>query len=412
MMRGYRGILGAALLIAGLGPDLQPPVRPREPEPEPEPTTAEVDAMYAALVAAGIDAGRLAADVRGWPGEFMRRGRIELAARDLTAAGVADLDTNRAALKQATGLTYDEHAALLERVKSRASESVFTVRQLREAGVTMTPGLPDDMRVCVGKGMTFSRDGELVEITEPGDLRVGFKVNLSEPQTIDLNPMYELGAREVTLGDAAGRPLAHITLADRAVDHVSTTRPALSYDPVPRFRDQEVLRGPGLQIRDARTRARLSLRDLGDCLGIPHVELGEIERNLRPVSPDLWKLARVYLPALPEAMPPETAPMHQVGQDVRRILDRYLHPAGRCTCGAGGGDAGTCEWCVMDRRRSLREDRLTARATSAKYQQNRGEDDPGPTLEEATMLHLRDAEREHKREVRRAKQARKARRGW
>lgn len=272
--RPFRGILGAALLLAGLGPDLQPPPRPREPE-EPEPTTDELDAMHAALTAAGIDAGRLAADVRGWPREFMRRGRIELAARDLTAAGVGDIDRNRAALEQATGLTYAENLALLERVRARAvalGESVFTVRQLREAGVTVTPGLPDDMQLRVGAGLTISRDG------------------------------------------------------------------------------------------------------------IPVVELGEIERNIRPVGPALWTKARAVLPALPEVMPPETAlPRSITGTEPLVFnVDASLHPAGRCTCGAGGGDAGTCEWCVMDRHREDRVARKPAR----------------------------------KREVRRAKSARKARRGW
>lgn len=60
-----------------------------------------------------------------------------------------------------------------------------------------------------------------------------------------------------------------------------------------------------------------------------------------------------------------------------------LHPAGRCACGGGGG--GDCE-CVMDRRRSLREDRWERRTAASNV--------------------------ERKREVRRAKQARKARRGW
>ena len=76
--RPYNGILGLAAMIAGLGVDLTPP-----PPREPEPTEAELDAMFAALTAAGIDAGRLAADVHGWPREFMRRGQAELAARAL-----------------------------------------------------------------------------------------------------------------------------------------------------------------------------------------------------------------------------------------------------------------------------------------------------------------------------------------
>lgn len=147
-----------------------------------------------------------------------------------------------------------------------------------------------------------------------------------------------------------------------------------------------VPRGPGLQIRDARTAARMSLRDLGDRLGIPHIELGEVERNLRPVPPKLWIAARAILPGLPEKMPPETArPRTKAEQERdRATMDAFLHPAGRCTCGGGGG--GDCEWCVMDRRRALREDRWERRTAASNV--------------------------ERKREVQRAKQARKARRGW
>lgn len=46
-----------------------------------------------------------------------------------------------------------------------------------------------------------------------------------------------------------------------------------------------------------------------------------------------------------------------------RRLGSFLHPAGRCTCGGGG--EGTCDWCVMDRRRSAREDRPELRAEQA-----------------------------------------------
>lgn len=317
-MRGYRGILGAALLLAGLGPDFQPPPRPREPEPEPEPepTTAELDAMHAALIGAGIDAGRLAADMRGWPGEFMRRGRIELAARDLTATGVADLDRNRAALEQATGLTYDEHAALLDRLKACTSESVFTARQLREAGVTMTPGLPDDLRLRVGAPIAIADD-----IYDP-----------------DMSPEAQ-AKRE---------------------DWFNKLNP----------------RGPGLQIRDVRERRGMSLRDLAARLELTVVELGEYERNIRPVPPQLWAKARTVLPALPETMPPETALPRSFTGTERLVLnvDASLHPAGRCTC-AGEGQ---CEWCVMDQRRAAKAAEKPAR----------------------------------KRETRRTKQARKARRGW
>jgi len=168
-------------------------------------------------------------------------------------------------------------------------------------------------------------------------------------------------------------------------------------------------RGPGLQIRDARTRAGTSLRDLAAHLEIHVVEMGEIERNIRPVTADLWAKARAVLPALPEVMPPETAQPRAERQVL--VVDASLHPAGRCTCGAGGGDAGTCEWCVMDRRRSLREVRRPSSIPCTCT--------PDSTCQRCYMLGYNDAnpeeriaERARKREVRRAKQARKARRGW
>lgn len=165
------------------------------------------------------------------------------------------------------------------------------------------------------------------------------------------------------------------------------------------------IRGPGLQIRDARTRARLSLRDLGDRLGIGHVELGEMERNLRPVGPDLWAKAREVLPALPEVMPPETV-RPRAERPVLNV-DASLHPAGRCTC--GGGDGGTCEWCRMDQHRAKREERKRGRAVLRRpVAEMKGDPELNSILQEGILAH----DRALKRLTRRAKQARKARRGW
>lgn len=159
-------------------------------------------------------------------------------------------------------------------------------------------------------------------------------------------------------------------------------------------------RGPGQQIRDARTsdRARWSLRDLAECLEIPHVELSEIERNIRPVSLELWAKARELLPELPEVMPPETArPLTDGDREQARTFDAFLHPAGRCTCGRGGG--GSCEWCVMDQRRTKREDRLAWRAAPMQ------EDAPRDLLCANLIEHEKKA-KHHK-----AKQARRRRTG-
>lgn len=123
-------------------------------------------------------------------------------------------------------------------------------------------------------------------------------------------------------------------------------------------------RGPGLQIRDACERARMSLVYLARCLHISHVEFGEYERQIRPVTPELWDRARAILPDLPGAMPPETArrPEAEIERE-RAAVDAFLHPAGRCTCGGGG--TGDCEWCVMDRRREEKAARKPARKREA-----------------------------------------------
>ena len=47
-------------------------------------------------------------------------------------------------------------------------------------------------------------------------------------------------------------------------------------------------------------------------------------------------------------------------REVDRVVEKSLHPCGRCTCGVGGF-GGTCDWCVMDWRRMLREARHVRR---------------------------------------------------
>jgi hypothetical protein len=158
-------------------------------------------------------------------------------------------------------------------------------------------------------------------------------------------------------------------------------------------------RGPGLLIRDARTAARMSLIDLGARLGIHHVELGEFERHRRPVDAELWVKARAVFPTLPEVMPPQQT----VRPTVFVGVDAALHPAGRCTCGAGGA-GGTCEWCVMDQRREKREERLALRAAVKRPETSEGEP------ESTTVAVL--AERARKRRTHAEKQARRQRRGW
>lgn len=202
----------------------------------------------------------------------------------------------------------------------------------------------------------------------------------------------ETGEQELTGTADALRAAGVVLAADIPGDRRLTVRA-----PVPR--------GPGLQIRDARTAARMSLRDLGVRLGIGHVELGEMERNLRPVGPELWAKAREALPALPEAMPPETVRPRAERQVLN--VDASLHPAGRCTCGGGGG--GTCEWCRMDQHRVKREERKRGRAVLRRpVAEMKGDPELNSMLQEGILAY----DRARKRLTRQAKQARKARRGW
>ncbi len=88
-------------------------------------------------------------------------------------------------------------------------------------------------------------------------------------------------------------------------------------------------------------------------------------------------------------------------------FDAALHPAGRCTCGGGGG--GTCEWCRMDQHRAKREERKRGRAVLRRpVAEMKGDPEPNSMLQEGILAY----DRARKRLTRRAKQARKARRGW
>lgn len=68
-----------------------------------------------------------------------------------------------------------------------------------------------------------------------------------------------------------------------------------------------------------------------------NLRMGELARALR-CSPA--QLSCVELGEWKPSPPPSQADLE---------LDGALHPAGRCTCGGGGG--GDCEWCKMDQER-------------------------------------------------------------
>ena len=84
------------------------------------------------------------------------------------------------------------------------------------------------------------------------------------------------------------------------------------------------------------------LRALREVTGL---RLGDLARALRCSTS---QLSRVELGEW-KPDPPRTPAQEAMAAKV----DATLHPAGRCTCGAGGA-GGTCEWCRMDQARAGR----------------------------------------------------------
>ena len=313
--RPFRGILGAALLLCGLGPDLHPP--PRAP-----PRPAELEALAVELTGAGINTLELAEHVGQDLHEFVRVGR------------------------QCLGIF--------------------------------------KMLLAQGQRVTVVAD-----LVRKHDELVGAIPAAGTERAIRLG-----GDRSATTGV-----------------HEVTGR-----------------RGPGLQLREERERVGEPLRILAAYTHLTVVELGEIERGLRVPTPEQWAALQDALPDLgPMEAPPteaERSPVLPVGdreaamreairpgwaapalaRDLRREVDaarleRLLHPAGRCTCGVGGF-GGTCDWCVMDRRRMLREARHVRRT-------ERDQDEP---RRDVVLASVSESERKTKHRKARAKV--KARRGW
>ena len=336
--RPFRGILGAALLLCGLGPDLQPP--PRAP-PRPE----EIEALAVELTGAGINTLELAEHVGQDLHEFVRVGR------------------------QCLG--------------------IFKML------------LAQGQRVTVVADLVRKHDELVGAIPAAGTeraIRLGGDRSLAEgPVRFHAKPRFR------------GQPLP--------VGHGTVG--------VLEIRGR---RGPGLQLREERERVGEPLRILAAYTHMTVVELSDIERGQAIPTPEQWAALQDALPNLgPMEAPPteaERSPVLPVGdreaamreairpgwaapalaRDLRREVDaarleRLLHPAGRCTCGVGGF-GGTCDWCVMDRRRMLREARHVRRT-------ERDQDEPRRDVVLASVI---ESERKEKRRKARAKV--KARRGW
>ncbi len=320
--RPFRGILGAALLLCGLGPDLQPP--PRAP-PRPE----EIEALAVELTEAGINTLELAEHVGQDLHEFVRVGR------------------------QCLG--------------------IFKML------------LAQGQRVTVVADLVRKHDELVGAIPAAGTeraSRLGGDRSLAEgPVKFNAEPRFR------------GQPLP--------VGHGTVG-----------FLEVTGRRGPGRQLRDERERVGEPLRILAAYTHLTVVELSDIERGQAIPTPEQWAALQVALPELGDMEAPpasvERSPVLTVGELRERgvslpehyrpemrmqvgfdsaIIDRALHPNGRCVCMGEG----TCKWCTETARREAEE------AAAEKARQ--------------TVLAQRQARRPEQVQHRRAKQARRRRTG-
>jgi len=152
-------------------------------------------------------------------------------------------------------------------------------------------------------------------------------------------------------------------------------------------------RGPGRQLRDERERVGEPLRILAAYAGMTPTQVGEFERGVVVPTPEQWSRLREALPGLGDM---EAPPTEAERSPVVVGIDRALHPAGRCTC----VQAGTCEWCEMNRRRELREARAERRREEKALRARHAE------------LAMAGAPVEQPAKRNRSRAAKKARRGW
>ncbi len=114
------------------------------------------------------------------------------------------------------------------------------------------------------------------------------------------------------------------------------------------------------------------------------LRMGELARALR-CSPA--QLSCVELGEWKPSPPPSQADLE---------LDGALHPAGRCTCGGGGG--GDCEWCKMDQERdrvgALEFARRLAGVAVDAYRAAKYEEDELDVVTAALVQHVGPDDRE------------------
>jgi hypothetical protein len=213
---------------------------------------------------------------------------------------------------------------------------------------------------------------------------------------------------------ASGQGGDTITVISMARDLLGPERPIVSVTAPPAGKasllEVSGRRGPGRQLRDERERVGEPLRVLAAYAGLTAVELGEIERGVRIPTAEEWVALQVALPELgPMEAPPteaERSPIVRARSEVADLVlhTRLLHPAGRCTC---AGD-GTCEWCVMDLRRTKREDRQRRRRGLVTVVDTAENDGAGA----APLSEVVNAECSRKRVAKQRRAKIKARKGW
>ena len=363
--RPFRGILGAALLLAGLGPDLQPP--PRAP-PRPE----EIEALAVELTGAGINMLELAEHVGQDLHEFVRVGRQCLGIfKMLLAQGqrvtvVADLVRKHDELVGAIPAAGTERAIRLGGDRS-ATAGFLEVTGRRGPGIQLR-----DERTRVGEPLRILAQYAGMTSVELGEIERGLRVPTSQQWAALQVALPDLGPMEAPPTEAERSPVLAVGEVNYAAELEARRKLADEQRPI----------DPTLNHQDWGWCARCRLERYED--GHDRLCAWCWERRTeakRRVERDLVLRTRHQEPA------PGSARARLRDETAR--LEAALHPTDQCTCGGEG----RCEWCVMDQRRGLREARLERRrlgTTEAGY----------------------GAELTHKRETRRAKQARKARRGW
>lgn len=388
-MRSYHGLFAFASILAGLAE----PDRPL-PKPLAEGTAAMLDELYTR----GIDATEVLEAAGGAEHfETVARACLDMQAA-LKMIGIETRNPWRMLEHRhmlARQRQFADRVGSLAMASALAATGAFSATVSQFALYESRCAREASLCACGPAGVAQLAEEHRAALDRAGSRR---KIDISERGIVGWFDV-TTGEQELS-GTAEAMRSMGMTVSADVPDQQRVTMRA----PVPR--------GPGLLIRDARERRGWSLKYLAALLMMPAVELGEYERNVEPVPPARWEdFRRVLGDPLPEVMPAQTAPSLALGiggllaeqcisgADARAaIIDKALHPAGRCTCSPGGGPS--CEWCRCDERRTKREDRRARR--TARLQPDAPRD----------LLTANVVEQERKATHRKARARRKAKQGW